>query len=131
MQALELIHRSIYPYVLAVTMTIELPLVCLLLYRKSSIRIRGKAVVLLVVAFLATLITHPFFYFVILEIPGISRNSAVFGGEVLVMLVEAAIYAVLLRPKPIYWAFYASILANIASWQVGPSVLSYWLRSAY
>lgn len=107
-----MIYEQHFLFSLLVTECVEIPVVAFLvkrLYRYKDIRISK----IIAVAFMASALTLPYFWFVLPAFV-VSRAVYIFGGESLIIAVEAAIYKQLLGLK-LSEAVVVSLAANISS----------------
>lgn len=101
---------SAYLVALGITLAVEIPVVAAL-YRGQ----RGR---MAITCALATSATHLFMHFGLPRLlsPG---GSVVLVGEIIALLVEAAVYAAVARPREPGRALIASALANSLSYAAG------------
>lgn len=101
------------------TEIIEIPVV--LIFIRYVFRIKKiKSSQIMIVAFLATLVTLPYLWFVLPSY--VDETYYIYMGEFLVFVFESLIYCYLLRTK-LSTSFVISFVANFASYLVGPYII--------
>lgn len=114
-----MIYETKFLISLALTLLIEIPLVVVMI--KYVIKLREVSLWKIVfVAFLATITTLPYLWFVIS--PYVDAKYYLLYGEVFVILFEALIFNQLLKLH-IGKAFLVSLIANLVSYYLGGFIL--------
>ncbi len=102
-----------YALSLLLTVTLEVPVVCLVLRRVPWRRS-------LACALAANLVSHPAIHFLMPRlVPVDPLGRFLLVAEVLVLLFEAAVYVLVARPRPWVLGLAASAAANLVSFAVG------------
>lgn len=112
-------YEQKFLFSLLLTLIVEIPIVFSLaryFYGHKEIKILK----IVSIGFISSALTLPYFWFV-LPVFISDRNAYMFGGELLIIFIESAIYCKLLRLK-LSEAFVISLIANIASVFLGLAI---------
>ncbi len=123
MNDVEYVHRFITSMVF--TVAIETPILYILLrqlFRERAIESRS----IIIVGILASFASIPYVWFVFPYLANWPRSTSLIFSESFVVVLEAVIYALVLRVN-IWKAIFISLVANSSSYLLGPVLRSFGL----